>query len=75
MPDLSIPEATYRRLAERAAALGTTVHALAARLLADDTPGPAGVLDFLDRLPAARTPAEWDAADREFAERRGEWER
>lgn len=74
MPTLSIPESTYRRLAERAAEQNITVDDLATRLLAVDAAAPVGVLDFLDGLPpTGRTPAEWEAADREFAERRAEW--
>ncbi len=80
MPTLSIPDATYRRLAKQAAEQHTTVDELVTQLLA--TPVPAadpptvGVLDFLDGLPAvARTPAEWAEADRAFLERRAEWGR
>ena len=36
MPTLTIPDAAYRRLAERAVAQNTTVDDLAARLLAED---------------------------------------
>lgn len=81
MPTVTIPDATYRRLAERAAELNTTADELAARLLADtpapaSAPAPGGLLDFLDGLPAvARTPAEWAEYDRAFIERRAEWDR
>ena len=80
MPTLTIPEATYRRLAEQAAEQHTTVDELVAQRLAVPVPAadpPAvGVLDFLDGLPAVdRTPAEWAEADRAFLERRAEWGR
>ena len=48
MPTLEIPEATYNRLARRAAALSTSVEALAVPALEDVARGP----------EAAATPAE-----------------
>lgn len=76
MPTVTIPDATYRRLAERAAELNTTADELATRLLAHATAAAevGGVLDFLDGLPAIdRTPAEWSESDRMLIERRAEW--
>lgn len=79
MPTLTIPDATYRRLAERAAELNTTADELAARLLSEASMTPPeptadGVLDFLDGLPVvARTPAEWAEHDRALLARRAEW--
>lgn len=40
MPTITIPDATFDRLARRAEALGTTVEALAAPALAQLTAGP-----------------------------------